>query len=76
MKLNKTTKHDVKVGDVLRFKSGAEYTVTNVITAYRYANAVSFTIRDNRDGRTIYAYPSSELYGAEIVPYIDKGVNI
>lgn len=76
MKLNKTTKHDVKVGDILRFDNGPEYTVMTVITAYRYANAVSFTLRDNRDGRTIYAYPSSELYGAEIVPLIDKGANI
>lgn len=76
MKLNKNTKHDVKAGDILRFDNGDEYTVTNVITAYRYANAVSFTIRDSKDGRTIYAYPSSKLYGAEIVPFIDEGRNI
>jgi len=75
MKLNKDTKHDVKVGDILRFDDGSEYTVTNVITAYRYANAVSFTIRD-KYGRTIYAEPSSKLYGAEIIPFVDEGVNI
>lgn len=75
MKLNKNTKHDVKAGDILRFDNGDEYTVKTIIEG-AYRNALSFTIRDNRDGRTIYAYPSSELYGAEIVPFIDEGANI
>ena len=75
MKLNKETKHEVKAGDILRFDCGDEYTVINVIEG-AYRNALSFTIRDTKDGRTLYAYPSSKLYGAEIVPFIDKGANI
>ena len=75
MELNKDTKHEVKAGDILRFENGDEYTVRTVING-AYYNAVSYTISDNKDGRTIYAYPSSKLYGAEIVPMVDEGANI
>ena len=75
MKLNKDTKHDVKVGDVLRFENGDSYIVTTIIEG-SYRNALSFTIRDIKDGRTIYAHPSSKLYGADIVPFTDEGANI
>jgi len=69
MKLNRLTKHDVKIGDRLRFASGQELLVINVISGgdrYGRAGAVSFTLRfDN--GQVLYAYPSSQLYGAEII---------
>ena len=66
MKLNKDTKWYVKQGDRLRFSETEEYVVTDV---YEYTNrrAVSFTIQDVRTKQTIYCYPSSNLYGAEII---------
>ena len=74
-KLNKDTKHDVKVGDILRFDYGDSYIVTGIFPG-RYNNALSFTIRDTQTNRTIYCTPSSGLYGAEIIPFIDKGAYI
>ena len=65
MKLNRSTKRDVKVGDVLRFSAREEYTVTGVHPTG--ASSLCFTIRDNKTGQWIYAYPSSQLYGAEII---------
>lgn len=69
MELNRETKHTVEVGDVLRFSHDA-YVVVRVIKASdrtRSGAAVSFTIQDVESKRTIYAYPSSKLYGAEII---------
>ena len=65
VKLNRSTKRDVKVGDVLRFDYGDEYTVTGIHPTG--ASSLCFTIRDNKTGQWIYAYPSSQLYGAEII---------
>lgn len=65
MKLNRSTKRDVKVGDVLRFSAREEYTVTGVLPYG--ASGLCFTIRDNKTGQWIYAYPSSQCYGAEII---------
>ena len=65
MKLNSTTKREVTVGDVLRFSAREEYTVTGVLPYG--ASGLCFTIRDNQTGQWIYAYPSSQLYGAEII---------
>lgn len=70
MELNRNTKHQVKAGDLLRFDSGEEYRVETVIGGtdrYMSGSSLSFTIRDTRDGFVIYCYPSSKLYGAEIV---------
>ncbi len=74
-KLNRETKHSVKVGDILQFTHDS-YIVTNIIRDERDSNRICFTIRDTKNGRPIYAYPSSKLYGAEIVPFIDEGANI
>ncbi len=64
MKLDRTTKHLVSEGDYLR--SGA--TLYRVRTILRYkSGGLAFTITDTKDERTIYGYPSSELYGAEII---------
>lgn len=65
MKLNRSTKHDVQVGDVLRFSYDGDYLVTNVIPSG--TSGVCFTLRSTKTGQTIYAYPSSQLYGAEII---------
>ena len=75
MKLNKNTKHDVKVGDILRFDYGDSYRVTGIFPA-AYGKGLSFTIRDTKTNMPIYCIPSSKLYGAEIVPFIDEGANI
>jgi len=67
MKLNSTTKNMVDVGDSLIIGS-SEWIVVNVVRYGRYgsSNAMAYTITDINDGRTIYAYPSSKCYGAEI----------
>ncbi len=70
MKLNRETKHSVKTRDFLKFSDGSMYEVITIIAGTDRtgrASSVSFTIRDTRDGRTIYGYPASELYGAEII---------
>lgn len=70
MKLNRETKHHVKVGDRIRFSDNSTYLVTGVISGTDRAGScgsVSYTIRDERDGRTIYAHPSSACYGAEFI---------
>ena len=64
MKLDKDTKFSVSVGDHLRFSEKESYTVVTVIDSGR---SLCFTLRDDKSGQTIYAYPSSKLYGAEIV---------
>ena len=64
MTLNRITKHDVQEGDRLRFVSGQTYLVRTVI---RSGSSVCLTITDERTHQTIYSYPSSQLYGAEIV---------
>lgn len=66
MKLNKDTKHSVKIGDRLRFAYGDCYMVTNVIQSAD-GRTVNFTIQDIKTKQTIYAQPSSKLYGAEII---------
>lgn len=69
MKLNKTTKHDLKRGDKLRFSETDEYTVLSVFTAtdrYGNPNSVSITAQDQH-GRVLYYSPSSLFYGAEII---------
>jgi hypothetical protein len=63
MKLTRETKHQVKVGDRIRFRNGDTYIVDTVI---EYPRSLAFTLRDVKDGGRIYAYPSSECYGAEI----------
>lgn len=63
MKLDSTTKNMVEVGDSLIF-GNSEWKVVNVVH-YR-GNSMAYTITDINDGRTIYAYPSSKCYGAEI----------
>lgn len=69
MKLDKNTKHEVEIGDRLKFSDGCVCTVVNVIrwANGRSGNAVSYTLRDMRDGRTIYSMPSSDCYGATII---------
>lgn len=65
MTLNRLTKHDVRPGDVLRFQTGGDsYVVLRVIPSVR--GGVSFTIQDMETRQVIYAYPSSQLYGAVI----------
>lgn len=63
MKLNRETKYGLKSGDVLR-DGNAEYTVIRTIPGKN--GALSVTLRC-ADGRTIYACPSFQLYGMEIV---------
>lgn len=63
MKLDSTTKNMVEVGDSL-ILGNSEWKVVNVVH-YR-GNSMAYTITDINDGRTIYAYPSSKCYGAEI----------
>lgn len=80
MKLNRFTKHEVKVGDILRlypYNEDGKYIVTNVIKGtnrYGDAGSVSFTIQSMKTKQTIYAYPSSQLYGAEIIPAEEEEV--
>jgi hypothetical protein len=64
MKLTKDTKTAVEVGDVLRFSAKESYTVVNIICT---GNARNFTIQNNETKQTIYAYPASKCYGAEII---------
>jgi len=66
MILNKETKHNLEIGDILRFSGCPDYLVTGMWWG-KYKNALSVTIQDMRDKRTIYGMPSSELYGAEII---------
>ena len=69
MKLDKNTKHEVEMGDRLKFSDDCICAVVNVIrwADGRHVNAVSYTLRDLRDGRTIYSMPSSQCYGATII---------
>ena len=63
-KLTKDNKFDVKVGDIIDFGHDA-YEVMTVINGGR--NSVSFTLRELQTMRTIYAYPSSYCYGADVI---------
>lgn len=65
MKLDRTTKGTVQVGDLLRFREGDEYIVTNILPCGN--TGLLFTIQSTRTKQTIYGYPSSQLYGAEII---------
>ncbi len=69
MKLNKDTKKTVKVGDILRYDCGDSYRVTAVFPA-AHGRGLCFTIRDTKTNMPIYCIPSSNLYGAEIIPAI------
>lgn len=67
MKLDKNTKHDLKVGDVLRFSDSEEYEVLRTIrSSATNSNALNLTLKCP-DGRVIYGTPSSHYYGAEII---------
>lgn len=67
MKLDKNTKHNLKVGDVLRFSDSEEYEVLHIFCDYNLnRNAMSLTLKC-KDGRVIYCTPSSIFYGAEII---------
>lgn len=67
MKLDKNTKHDLKVGDVLRFSDSEEYEVIHIFCDYKVnRNAMSLTLKRN-DGRMLYCVPSSTFYGCEII---------
>ena len=64
IKLNSKTKNSVESGDLLLFENGDIYHINRVM---KNGNSVTLTITDTKDGRTIYGYPSSKLYGAEII---------
>lgn len=67
MKLNSKNKFDLKAGDILR--GGHSWMITNIWTStdkYHNPKSVSFTVRDLKDGRSIYGTPSSEWYGIEV----------
>ena len=64
MKLNKDNKFEVDVGDIIDFGNDA-YEVMTVIHGGR--NSLSFTLREMQTMRTIYAYPSSYCYGADVI---------
>lgn len=66
MKLDKNTKHDLKVGDVLRFSESEEYEILRIFYGSVNKNAISLTLRIP-DGRIIYCTPSSHFYGGEII---------
>lgn len=67
MKLDKNTKHNLKVGDVLQFSDSEEYEVLHIFCDYKVnRNAMSLTLKC-KDGRIIYCTPSSNFYGAEII---------
>ena len=67
MKLDKNTKHNLMVGDVLRFSDSEEYEVLRIIrSSATNSNALNLTLRCP-DGRVIYGTPSSHYYGAEII---------
>ena len=68
MKLNRETNTDLEIGDVLRDTCG-DYTILNIIHGMR--GNLSLTLR-TPDGRTIYAYPSSQCYGMEIIKNAEK----
>ena len=69
MILNRTNKHLVSVGDKLRFypyDGKEDYIITNIIQGYN-KNTLCFTIQNVNTKQTIYGYPSSHCYGAEII---------
>lgn len=67
MKLDKNTKHNLMVGDVLRFSDSEKYEVLRTISSSATrSNALNLTLRCP-DGRVIYGTPSSHYYGAEII---------
>lgn len=74
MKLDRNTKHEVEIGDRIKFSDDSVCTVVNVIrwADGRSGNAVSYTLRDLRDGRTIYSMPSSQCYGATIIKQVRR----
>lgn len=64
MKLTKETRNTIREGMVIRFGNGDQYTITGVV---RYRNGgIILALTDER-GRTIYGYPASKCYGAEII---------
>lgn len=67
MKLDKNTKHNLMVGDVLRFSDSEEYEVLRIFYGSVNKNAMNLTLKDCNDGRVIYYSPSSHYYGAEII---------
>ena len=68
MRLNKSNKHKICIGDKLEFYpyNGSEkYIVTNVIKIGNYS--ASFTLQNMKTLQTIYCYPSSACYGALVI---------
>lgn len=65
MILNKDNKHLLREGDKLRFAT-EEYIIVSVIPT-NYGRGLSLTIRSLKTWQTIYCYPSSKCYGAEII---------
>lgn len=64
MQLNSQNKYAVKEGDILKFARD-RYLVRTVIE-YRNGGR-AFTLHDMDTKQTIYCYPSSKCYGAEII---------
>ena len=65
-RLNRTSKHDVSIGDKLLFYPYTkEYLVLNVIKGNN--NSVCLTIQDMKTKQVIYSYPSSQCYGALVI---------
>lgn len=67
--LKSETRCQVAEGDVLFCReTGTAYLVRTVIEYVAYnRKCYAYTITDTKYGRTLYAYPSSSLYGLEIV---------
>ena len=66
MKLDKNTKQNLKVGDVLRFSDSEEYEVLRIYQGFSNRTAMNLTLK-LPDGRIIYYTPSSHFYGGEII---------
>lgn len=66
MKLDKNTKCNLKVGDVLRFSDSEEYEILRIYQGFSNRTAMNLTLK-LPDGRIVYYTPSSNYYGAEII---------
>lgn len=64
MKLTSATKHDVKIGDVIRFSDSEKYLVINTIPGER--GRMAYTLQDTKTKQVLYSWPASKCYGATV----------
>ena len=68
--LNRETKYNITYGDIIHFRNGDIYIVTEI---FEYTNGgISYTLRDVKTNQNIYCLQSSHCYGYKVTRDCEK----